>query len=33
MLYYMKTAIIGAGAIGSLFGSLIKANNADAVLI
>ena len=28
----MKTAIIGAGAIGSLFGSLIKANNADAVL-
>ncbi len=28
----MKTAIIGAGAIGSLFGSLLKINNIDAVL-
>ena len=32
MLLSMKTAIIGAGAIGSLFGSLLKANNIDTVL-
>jgi 2-dehydropantoate 2-reductase len=28
----MKTAVIGAGAIGSLFGSLLKANNFDVCL-
>ena len=28
----MKTAIIGSGAIGSLFGSLLKKNSIDAVL-
>ena len=32
MLVSMKTAIIGSGAIGSLFGSLLKANSIDAVL-
>ena len=28
----MKTAVIGAGAIGSLFGSLLTANNVDVCL-
>ncbi len=32
MLYLMKTAIIGAGAIGSLFGSLLKASGYSPVL-